>query len=53
MSHYNEQREKFENQPKPYFVKSETGSPYKCQFPNKRDDEINELYDDLHPIIVD
>ncbi|EGR8992107.1 hypothetical protein [Vibrio vulnificus] len=53
MSHYDEQREKFENQPKPYFVKRETGSPDTRQSSSERNEEIDQLYEELHPIIVD
>lgn len=51
MSHYDKQREKFENQPKPYFVKRETGSPVSRTSLTKTDEEINRRYEELHPIV--
>ncbi|MGL6262107.1 hypothetical protein [Vibrio sp. WXL210] len=53
MSHYDEQHEKFENQPRPYFSKRDTGSAETRQSLNKRDEEIEQLYESSHPIIFD
>jgi len=53
MAHYDEQRRKFENHPKPYFVKRKTRANDTRQPLSERTDQLEDHYDKLHPIIVD